>query len=157
MITWAILLLILTIGIGLIIIEIIFVPGTTVIGVLGLICVIAGILYGFSEFGSPTGWVIAAAAAIISIAVIIVGLKSGMWKRFALNQTIDSKVNDHVLIEVKVGDEGVAMSALRPVGNAEFGDDKLEVTTLGELVDSDSKVKVTHIEGRVIYVKQLNN
>ncbi len=154
---WAILVLILSIGIGLIVIEIIFVPGTTIIGVLGLLCLIGGILYGFSTFGAPIGWAITAFTVVISTSAIILGLKSGVWKRFALDQTMDSKVNEHIAIAIKPGEQGIALSALRPIGNAEFGNDKMEVTTLGELVDSGSKVKVTHIEGRVIYVEQLNN
>ncbi len=157
MMAWAILVLILAIGIGLIIVEIIFVPGTTIVGILGLICIIAGILYGFSTFGTPIGWGITAATVIISTAAIIISLKSGVWKKFALSDTMDSKVNEHLPIAIKPGEEGVALSALRPIGNAEFGNDKMEVTTLGELVESGSKVKVTHIEGRVIYVEQLNN
>ncbi len=157
MMAWAILLLILAIGISLIVIEIIFVPGTTIVGVLGLICIIAGILYGFSTFGTPMGWGITVVTTIISTAIIIISLKSGVWKRFALSNTMDSKVNEHLPIEINPGEEGVALSALRPIGNAEFGNDKMEVTTLGELVDTGSKVKVTHIEGRVIYVEQLNN
>ncbi len=154
---WIILLLIITIGLGLIVIEIIFVPGTTVVGIVGLICIIGGVMYGFSTFGAPIGWSIAAATVLISAAIIIISLKSGVWKRFALNKSIESKVNEHIPITIKTGDEGIALSALRPFGNAEFGNIKIEVTTLGELVDSGSKVKVTHIEGRVIYVEQLNN
>ncbi len=154
MMAWAILLLILAIGIGLIVIEIIFVPGTTIVGVLGLICIIAGILYGFSTFGTPMGWGITVVTVIISTAIIIISLKSGVWKKFALSDIMDSKVNEHLPIAINPGEEGVALSALRPIGNAEFGNDKMEVTTLGELVDSGSKVKVTHIEGRVIYVEQ---
>ncbi len=157
MMAWAILILIIAIGLGLIIVEIIFVPGTTIVGILGLLCVFAGLAYGFSTFGAPIGWGITAVTVIISTAAIVVSLKSGVWKRFALNDTMESKVNEHLPIEIKAGEEGIALSALRPIGNAEFGDDKMEVTTLGELVDSGSKVKVTHIEGRVIYVEQLNN
>ena len=152
---WIILLLILAIGLGLIVIEIIFVPGTTVVGISGLLCLIGGVMYGFAQFGDPIGWSITAATVIISTSVIIFSLKSGVWKRFALNNSMDSKVNDHITISIKGGDEGVALSALRPFGNAEFGNDKMEVTTLGELVDSGSKVKVTHVEGRIIYVEQL--
>ena len=151
---WLILLLILAIGLGLIVIEIIFVPGTTVVGILGLLCLIGGVMYGFSMFGDPVGWSITAATVLISATVIIISLKSGVWKRFALNKSMDSKVNDRVTITIKEGDEGIALSALRPFGNAEFGNDKMEVTTLGELVDSGSKVKVTQVEGRIIYVEQ---
>ena len=157
MMAWAILVLIIGIGVGLIIMEIIFVPGTTIVGILGLLCVIAGVAYGFLNFGRPMGWGITGVTVIISTVAIVISLKSGMWKRFALNSTMDSKVNEHLSIDIAPGSEGIALSALRPIGNAEFGNDKMEVTTLGELVDSGSKVKVTHIEGRVIYVEQLNN
>lgn len=156
MMVWMILLLIIAIGLGLVVIEIVFVPGTTVIGILGLICIIGGIMYGFSTFGGLIGWGILAATVIISTIVIIISLRSGVWKRFALNKSIDSKVNDHLPITIEIGAEGVALSALRPFGNAEFGNDKIEVTTLGELIESGSKVKVSNIEGRIIYVEQLN-
>ena len=154
---WMILLLIIAIGLGLIVIEIIFVPGTTVVGILGLLCMIAGVMYGFSTFGAPIGWGILSGTILISTTVIIISLKSGVWKKFALNKSMNSKVNEHISITIEVGDEGVALSALRPMGNAEFGKDKIEVTTLGELLDSGSKVKVTQVEGRIIYVEQLNN
>lgn len=152
---WIILLLIIGIGLGLIIIEIIFVPGTTVVGIAGLLCVIGGVWYGFNSFGAPVGWTITAVTVLVSTVTIIISLKSGVWKRFALEKSMDSKVNDHKPILVKAGDEGVALSALRPIGNAEFGSEKMEVTTIGELVDSGSKVIVTHIEGRIIYVELL--
>jgi len=157
MMAWAILVLIISIGVGLIIVEIIFVPGTTIVGILGLLCVIAGVAYGFLTFGAPMGWGITAVTVIISAIAIVISLKSGVWKRFALNSSINSKVNDHIPIAIRLGEEGVALSALRPSGNAEFENEKMEVTTLGELVDSGSKVKVTNIEGRVIYVEQINN
>lgn len=151
---WVFLILIIATGIVLVFVEIIFVPGTTVVGILGLIFIIGGVWYGFSTFGEPVGWTIAMATFTALIAVIIIGFKSDSWNRFALNKSIDSKVNEHISITLNVGDEGIAVSALRPIGNAEFENDKMEVTTIGELVDTGSKVVVTNIEGRVIYVKQ---
>ncbi len=154
---WIILVFIIVTGIFLIVIEIIFVPGTTVVGILGLICIVGGVWYGFYSFGEFAGWTIAMVTVVALIAVIFIGFKSDSWNRFALNKSIDSKVNEHISITINVGDEGIAVSALRPIGNAEFGNDKMEVTTIGELVNTGSKVVVTNIEGRVIYVKQKNN
>lgn len=154
---WVILILIIATGIVLVFVEIIFVPGTTIVGMFGLIFIIGGVWYGFSTFGESVGWTISSVTFILLIVVIVIGFKSGVWNRFALNKSIDSKVNEHIPITIDVGDEGIAVSALRPIGNAEFGNDKMEVTTLGELVDSSSKVVVTNIEGKVIYVKQINS
>lgn len=154
---WVILLLIIAIGLVLIVVEIIFVPGTTFVGLVGLICIIGGIMYGFSTFGPTIGWSIAGITLIIATAIIVISLKSGVWKRFALEKSIESKVNEHMPITIKAGQKGIALSALRPFGNAEFENEKMEVTTLGEFIDSGTKVTVTHIEGRIIYVEQLNN
>ncbi len=153
---WIILLLVIAVGIILIVVEIIFVPGTTIVGILGLACIIGGVWFGFSTFGKSIGWAIGATTFMTLILTVVIGFKSGTWNRFALNKSMDSRVNDHKPITIKAGDEGIALSALRPIGNVEFGSNKMEVTTIGELVDTGSKVRVTHIVGRIIYVEQIN-
>lgn len=156
MMVWVILCLIIVTGIVLVFVEVIFVPGTTLVGILGLLCIIGGVWYGFSNFGESVGWTISLITFFALIIAIIIGFKSDSWNRFALNNSISSRVNDHIPITVNIGDVGITVSALRPIGNAEFGNEKMEVSTLGELVDSGSNIAVTQIEGRVIYVKQIN-
>ena len=154
---WIVVISLIVIGLALIVIEIVFVPGTTVVGALGLISMVGGVFYSFKAFGNPVGWGVASGTFIVSAIVIVISLKSGVWKRFALDKSIQSKVNDNKPIAVKIGDTGLTLSALRPYGNVEFGEDKLEVTTLGEMVESNTEVKVIKIEGRNIYVEQLNS
>jgi len=153
---WIIIATLITIGLIIIVLEIIFVPGTTVVGILGLICVVVGIGYTFSVFGSSIGWIVTAITFVIATIIIVLSFKSGLWKRFALNQTMDSRVNDSEPIMLKVGDTGVTLSALRPYGNVEFGNNKIEVTTLGDLIESNKEVRVVKVEGRKIFVEQIN-
>ena len=56
---------------------------------------------------------------------------------------------------VKVGQEGVSLSQLRPSGNARFGRYRLTVVTRGELVEAKRKIKVVAIEGNSIVVKEV--
>lgn len=154
---WVIIISLIVIGLALIVIEIVFVPGTTVVGGLGLISMLGGVYYSFKVFGNPIGWGVASGTFVVSAIIIIISLKSGVWKKFALDKSIQSKVNDRTPINVKVGDTGLTLSALRPYGNVEFGEEKIEVTTLGEMVKSNTEVKVIKIEGRKIYVEQLNS
>ncbi len=42
-------------GIGLVVIEVVFVPGTTVVGIAGFICTGFGIYLGYDYFGNVTG------------------------------------------------------------------------------------------------------
>ena len=156
MIPWIIIATLIAIGLILIVLEIIFVPGTTIVGGLGLICVVIGVWYSFSVFGAPIGWSIAVITLVIAAILIILSFKSGVWRRFALNNTMESRVNEHEPISLTIGDEGISLSALRPYGNVEFGNSKIEVTTLGDLIESNKKVKVVKIEGRKIFVEQIN-
>ncbi len=74
---WFILSSLLILGIILVLVEILFVPGTTVVGVLGVIVTSAGIYYGFSAFNYHTALTILALAVISNLLVIIYGFWSG--------------------------------------------------------------------------------
>ncbi|RLD24259.1 MAG: hypothetical protein DRI71_03110, partial [Bacteroidetes bacterium] len=69
---------------------------------------------------------------------------------------IDSKVNQDKPIQVKVGDEGIALSTLRPIGKGEFNNEVLEVRSLGELLPTDSKIRVIKVNKREIFVEPIN-
>ena len=57
--------------------------------------------------------------------------------------------------KVRVGDQGVSSSILRPTGNAHFGEIVLDVVTRGDFVEAGAKVKVLAIEGSRIIVEKL--
>jgi membrane-bound serine protease (ClpP class) len=52
-----------------------------------------------------------------------------------------------------VGEVGVAQTALRPAGRAEFGDRLMDVVTEGEFVDRGDKVRIREIHGNRIVVE----
>jgi len=156
MLVWIAVISLIVIGLVLIIIEIIFIPGTTIVGIIGLLCVISGLVMTFNHFGSTVGWAATGGTAIISAVVLIYAFKSGVWDKFALHTSIDSKVNQDKPIELNVGDAGIALSALRPIGKGEFNDQVLEVRSLGELVEANSKIKVVKIDNRKIFVEPIN-
>ena len=57
---------------------------------------------------------------------------------------------------VQIGDEGITLSTLRPMGKAEFHNQTFEVKTAGNYIDRGEKVKITHIESHQIVVEPLN-
>jgi len=116
---------------------------------------LAGISWSFSEFGSPVGWSVTAITALVSAGVVVYTFKIGAWKRFALKQAIDSKVNEDRPIELTVGDRGQARSALRPIGKADFAGSEFEVRSLGELIKTGTKIKIIKLEGRKIFVEPI--
>jgi membrane-bound ClpP family serine protease len=156
MIIWIAIISLIIIGLALVVIELIFIPGTTIVGIAGLLCLISGLVLTFNNFGNTVGWAATGGTVIISASVVIYAFKSGAWSRFALKGKIDSKVNQDKPITVQVGDEGIARSTLRPIGKGEFENELLEVRSLGDLVPTDSKIKVIKVNKREIFVEPIN-
>jgi membrane-bound serine protease (ClpP class) len=53
-----------------------------------------------------------------------------------------------------VGEVGLALTALRPAGRAEFGDVLLDVVTDGEFIERDECIQIAEVHGnRVVVVR----
>lgn len=150
---WLAVISLILVGIVLIIVEIIFVPGTTVVGILGFGMVVGGVVMSFNAFGSSTGYTVAGGTVIVTAVVLFWSLRTKPWKKLSLRNAIDSRVNEGALDSLTVGEEGVAVSALRPSGKAEIGGKMYEVTTLGNFADAGTTVKVIRISSHQIVVE----
>lgn len=156
MLNWFSVSILIVIGLVLIIVELIFVPGTTLVGILGFIFAGVGIYLSFVYYGVVIGSSVLAAFLIISGITLYISLKGNVWKRFALKSSNNSRVNDEHKNNLMVGDIGVAISSLRPIGKAEFQDIVYEVRSNGRYVDSGEEVKIIKVESNRIIVEPLN-
>ena len=153
MLNWFTIATLLVIGIILIVVELIFIPGTTLFGIMGLVLTIIGVVISFTAFGSGTGiFVLLGAFAALGI-VLFFSLRSNAWDRLSLKQSSRGRVNDDVPSSVWKGDIGVALSTLRPTGKVEFNEKVVEVSTLGPYVDAGSKVQVVEVRSNKILVE----
>jgi membrane-bound ClpP family serine protease len=152
---WISVLLLIVCGVVLIIIELVFVPGTTVLGILGLVALVGGVLISFSAFGSTTGGLVLLGTVVFSILALVYSLRAGTWQRFALKSSIDSKVNENEMIDLKVGMEGKSISDLRPIGTGEFMDHLYEVQTNGNYLEAGTKIEIISLSDNKIIVKPI--
>jgi membrane-bound ClpP family serine protease len=153
---WIIIVALLLIGLILIVVEVIFIPGTTVVGLIGFIFSVAGIIISYKHFGSQLGFYILLGMSVATGASLFYGFKSGIWSKFSLKTSIDSKVNEGMVATLQLGDEGKTVSTLKPMGKVEFASGQFEVKTLGDYVDVGTKVKIVHLQLNQIIVKPLN-
>lgn len=144
------------VGLVLLIIEIIFVPGTTLVGIVGFALMMAGIVLTFRHHGTEAGWISLGITSVVSGAVLYLSFTTNVWSRFSLKSSIDGKVNEGELIDLREGMEGKAVSALRPVGKAELNNRTFEVRTLGTYLDSGSKIRIKKISSHQIIVEPIN-
>ncbi len=152
---WIIILILIVFGISLLIIEVIFIPGTTLVGIGGIICLIFGIYFGFDYYGTTIGFLILGMTLIIITSSFIYSLKAKPWEQFSLKETMTSTVNEEIGIKLIIGNIGLTTSDLKPVGKALFENEEIEVCTQGDFLSTGKEVKIIKIDHNKIYV-QLN-
>lgn len=139
-------------GLVLIVLEVILIPGTTFVGIAGLISTIFGIYLGYEYFGNTTGTFVLIGSILAGLLTMVYALKSNSWERFSLKGEITSRFNDDQN-PLEPGAEGETISSLKPVGKASFNDQEVEVRSNGGYIAENEKVKITRIESNKIFVE----
>ncbi|HMP99317.1 MAG TPA: NfeD family protein [Cyclobacteriaceae bacterium] len=156
MMEWITVISLISIGILLIVAELIFIPGTTVVGIIGLLMAAFGVVLAYDYFDNTTGTIIMTITLTGSIAALVYALRNKTWKKFSLANTLEGKFNEGLTAALNIGDEGITRSSLRPMGKAEFNNKIFEVKTLGTYLESGTPVIITSITGNAIIVEPKN-
>jgi membrane-bound ClpP family serine protease len=69
-----------------------------------------------------------------------------------LSTSIDSKI-DHVKKKIHIGDEGISISRLTPMGTARIGNEFIEVSTFGDFLDPAKKIRIVEIKNNKVFVE----
>lgn len=153
---WIIITALILFGLGLIIVEVIFVPGTTIVGIAGLIIGGYGVYLSYTSFGTTTGHIVLSVSLLSSLIGLVLALKSKSWERFSLKESNNGRVNDDFKYQWEVGAEGETVSSVRPVGKAIFTDKIVEVRSNGAYIKEHEKVKIIRIDQNKIYIEPIN-
>ena len=118
-----------------------FLPTHGVLGGVGVVLVIVAIAVAFSistTLGASVFAGSAVAAPIVTILVLKTWQRSPIGKRITLNATTPPIEHEHI----RVGDLGTTISALRPMGEAEFGPVTVQVAAHSGSIEPGRRVKV---------------
>lgn len=142
-------------GLGLIIVEIIFVPGTTIVGIGGLLCAGYGVYLSYDYFGNTTGGWVLGFTGLTALIMLVYALKSNAWDRFSLKDSNKGRVNDDYSYKLSIGDEGEAISSIKPIGKALIADKEVEVRSLGTYIDAGQRIKIIRVDNNRIFVEPI--
>lgn len=149
--------LLVLVGLGLIAVEVYFVPGLTVVGLGGALSILGGVIYAFVVAG-PVGGLVAALGSIAAGgALFYVMWESGAWDRFVLaadlgrDEGADTREQD--VRSRYLGRTAVAVTPLRPGGIVEIEGERLEVQTEGEFIAAGSAVRIVAMDRRRFFVR----
>jgi membrane-bound ClpP family serine protease len=150
---WFILSTLLLIGLILVIAEILFVPGTTIVGIIGVLVTAVGIYYAFVTFDNQVAGLVLIAALVLNFGAIIYGFRTGAWKKFALKSAIKSRAFDDRLKGLEIGMKGITISDVKPIGKAEIGEGIYEVKSESGFISVGTSVFITKLENNTIIIK----
>jgi membrane-bound ClpP family serine protease len=145
------------IGLLLIAIEVLIIPGIGIAGILGVLSLIGAVFVSFSMYGATTGLIILGAIIFILIIFTWVILRSNTWKKLTLNDSIKSKVNTTIEENsLTIGEIGTVTARLSPIGKVRFKSTEAEVKSLEGIINSGETVKIIKIEDNTIIVKLID-
>lgn len=142
-------------GIILLVVEV-FVPGL-VVGICGMLALIAAAVLAYSQYGSGAGDAVVLALVLGGIAFFIWWLRyvprSFVGRRMTLGTHVPAATFAH---SVSIKETGKALTALRPSGIAVFAGHRTDVVTEGEMIPAGEPVEVVRVEGPRIVVRRMS-
>lgn len=146
------------IGLILLLVEILVIPGFGFAGIGGLAAMVISV---FMASVSPQQALISMAVALMgTLVLVIIGMKvlgtRNLWSRLIL-QTRQEKQTGYqapsLQLENYLGQEGRAVTQLRPAGTIEIEGQRIDVVTEGEFIPRGSWVQVIKVEGTRVVVR----
>lgn len=143
-------------GIVLLLIEFVIVPGVTIAGIGGFLMLAASVYLAFTTQGNLVGFITLAFVLFISPYLIYKMFKTRLGRKMMLESEITGVSNAIVAESVKVGDEGITVSRLAPIGKVKVNGGTVEAKSTGIFIDQHTKVKVIEVLKTQIIVEPIN-
>ena len=136
--------------------ELVLLPGVLIGAVLALVCYGSSVYLAFRDFGPVTGTVVILVILVLSVIATVVSLRAKTWQRFSLKQEIRSSSMPVIPAEeLQVGDRGVTLSRLSPMGKVEIGGRIYEAKSTDVYIDQRSTVEVVGFENFNVVVRKV--
>lgn len=142
-------------GILLMVAELFLLPGISIAGISGILCLGGSVWIAYVRLGALAGNIVLFASLFLLAIAIYIFLKMRTLDKMALSTDIDSKVDLMQGLNIKKEDTGISVSRLAPMGKVKIGNAVVEAKTTGDFIDEDKAVKVIEIENNTIIVEKI--
>lgn len=146
--------LLILLGVFFLVVELLLLPGMSIGTILSLASFGVAIYEAFDIYGSCAGGICIAIVLVLSLIATVFSLRAKTWRKLALNQEIQSKSNEDPACSVKVGDCGVTVSRLAPMGKVQVGGRIYEAKSEGDFIDQKVEVEVVGSENFSVIVRK---
>ena len=134
----------------------VFLPGL-VLGTIGLLCLVASVVFVFLNYGTSAGVLAAFVVGGLTLVGFVVWLflfpRTFIGRRLML-RTTQRTTRDPEDHQSLVGETGEAITPLRPSGTARIGGKRVDVTAVGDFLEQGEAVVVVAADGMRVAVRR---
>ena len=141
----------------------VFVPSGGLISLCALACLIGGVVI-FFQHSATAGWIGVGIAFVMIPGILIFTYKIFPKTRFGKSVTLTpperqqgDAIPDTSELKEMLGEVGVVLTPLRPVGMCDFSGQRVECVAEGGYVDKDKKVKVIDVQSTQLTVRMIED
>lgn len=142
-------------GLILFAIEVFLIPGISLAGLASAGCILYANYYAFDTLGTVPGIITLIVSALGIIAVTLWFMRSKTVDKLSLKKTIDYRPEPLKGLDLQPGDEGVALTRLALIGNAEFNGRIIEVRSADGFIDEKCRIRVERILDGIVMVQKV--
>ena len=142
-------------GLFFLVAELVFLPGAALGVILSLASYAAAIYFAFMRIGMVGGFITLGIILLLSLIATIISLRAKTWQRFALKNKVEGQSMQTPAEEVRIGDCGVTISRLSPMGKVLIGGKEYEAKSAEAYIDQRTEVTVIGFENFTIIVKSI--
>jgi membrane-bound ClpP family serine protease len=144
-------------GMVLLFVEFLIIPGITIAGIGGFLCLAAGIFAAYYGHGVQVGNITLVSTLVVVVLSIGLVLKSKTWKKVMLESNINGVAGDVIDdTTFKVGDHGKTVTRLAPIGKAMINDKMVEAKSITGFIDENTEIVIVKIQNTNVVVKPKN-
>lgn len=144
-------------GIILLLVEFLIIPGVTIAGITGSLLIIGGVVLGYYFHPFKTANLILLGTMVLLVLFSVLAFKTKTWQKMGLKTEIDGHATEDVALKFKVGDAGVAISRLAPIGKVMINESIVEARSMGGYIDQNTEIVIIRTEKNKLFVEPKSN
>lgn len=145
--------LLIVLGIIMLLIEFLVIPGISVAGIAGFLLMLGGLIASYYYHGAQTGLYTLLITVVISGITVYYVFKRNTWKKIGLESTIDSRNSPFDISMIHAGDMGKAITRLAPIGKVMVNDIICEGKSFTGFIDENTEIEVIKVLNTQLIVK----
>lgn len=149
-----VILILLLVAVGLLLIEMFLIPGISIAGIGGLLFLGGAVYYAYAFISPEAGRLTLVAAFIMMTVAIFLFIRSKALEKMSLKTEIEGKNDPLEGIVLQVGDKGITISRLAPMGKIKVNGHVVEARTLDDFIDQEEEVVITKVQSTNVLVER---